>query len=229
MLAALKEPIDVQMVGEGEALDVVLALTGPVLIAVAAVIAAVVAARTANRRQRAQLDHDLDVRHREYVRDVLDDAAALAQQGLESTALLSGAVRVLEEERSAASDLDEIDADSDEAQAARDEVLKLQGKAYKSYEQALEKGREMMALFVRLGLAFGVRGAIPSAFDDLHDTTADRIDAWRAGIVGVRDEREIAACEMTIDLQTDAFATLMTLCEGWLDEQSPRRALGPSG
>src|SRR5690242_10801823 len=99
LIAATREPVEIEIVGGDGFIPILLTLLGPILVALAAVVAAFVAARTANRRQQRQLSHDLVVRSMEHIRDAIDTAVEGVHETVKAMADLELSVPAWEESK----------------------------------------------------------------------------------------------------------------------------------
>lgn len=221
LFAVAREPVEVQLVGDnGYGLDVVVAIIGPLLIALAAVVAAFVAAHTANRRQRAQLDHDLEVRHREYVRDVLDSSVELARRSMERVAAFKQSVEMLEGKRfaltAAVEDPEGSPSDQESARAALGGLLESYARSSSEAGRAIV---EMSAAHFRLGLALGLRHDVAAAFETLGDKADELVDSLSPGLSENRSEQARVDSSALDDEVGTAFGVFMARCEEWLAER----------
>lgn len=125
----MRSVIEVTLVGgESTALNVFLALAGPLLIASAAITAAVIARKTANERQQEQLAHDTlrqeralahdrEMRDRDFLRQTVSSALENAIQATESISELHAKVSKISERRRAAGAFAEDDKSEEHAAA----------------------------------------------------------------------------------------------------------------
>jgi hypothetical protein len=199
MLGALKEPIEFEVVGGGgDPLD----LLGPALIAGTAVFAAWLAARTANNRQREQLDHDRDMRDREDIRDTLDGSSERAETCLRGLRGFSAAIQAARPKGSE-EELDEADAEE-----LRKEVLNAQGQAHGHLQ-------EMIADLIRIGLRFPEEDPITECHMDLHDAYEEWYDAMAADWAGDSDDSKEDAVPQAEKAAAKAFEQFMLNCRAW--------------
>jgi hypothetical protein len=216
LIAAAQAPLEVRVVQEDEALHLLLSIGGPVLIALAAVFAAVIAARTANRRQQKQLDHDFEVRRREYVRHVLDSTVEDAQEMLDSETGLEMAIANLERRRpELLLKIEEGDAD-EQAGAALHSLLV---EAREAHAKARDDVLKMHGSGLRLNLALGIRHRISLAYLELRKLTSEALDLLSEGITENRTDEQIEASTSKEAAVGDAFAAFMTLSQNWLAER----------
>jgi hypothetical protein len=90
VLAALPQPIEVQEIGGDSLLE---SLTGPALIAIAAIVAAFVAAYVARRNHAHQLDHDRSLRDLDHARQSIGAAVETITETITAGTSLLGAAR----------------------------------------------------------------------------------------------------------------------------------------
>lgn len=114
-----------------------LGIPGFVFVAIAAVLASFVAAGVAIWRMRTELEHDRQMRNRDDARDTVYSALDAVDAAMEATALVEGAVEVIQESMGG--------DDSDP-----DEIKRLQEKASEEYRSAREHTIRIGMLATRL-------------------------------------------------------------------------------
>lgn len=202
--------------GDGKALHIVLALAGSAFVAIAAITAAFVAARTANRRQQAQLDHDIEVRRHEHIRDALDTAAERLYKAFEALAVYE--LRIDEAERARVElkkardrrDGNTSDLSQAEAQAglAHDEVET-------SRQEATPLLLAMQASEVQLKLRIGGDHPTVETYESAKLSFSEVRGALDKGRFQDRTDDEKAECEALGDESTSAFDKFLTATEAW--------------
>jgi hypothetical protein len=210
-------PVAVEVVGgDGKTLHIVLALAGSAFVAIAAIAAAVVAARTANRRQQAQLDHDMEVRRREHIRDALDQAAERLYELFEALAVYELRVEEAEQARSAfrtAEDMQEID------DALLREAETLVDDAHRELETAREESvpklLAVQASEFRLGLRIGRNHPTSVSYQKAKLGFGELRKALDSGRTRDRSDDENAECAKRDDESNAAYENFFVAAEAW--------------
>lgn len=216
LILAASEPIPIEVVGgDGKAFSLFSAVAGSLLVALAAVIAAIVAARTANKRQRAQLDHDTEVRRREHIRDALDDAAEKLYEAFEALAVYELRIGEAEDARK------RLETARDESSS--EEVLAVATKALDQLQGQIEEVREettslllaVQASEFRLSLRMGGEDPVVEAHLKVKESFRDLRRALDSGWQRSRTDEEIAACEKQGDESNGIYAQFFVAGERW--------------
>jgi hypothetical protein len=211
LLAALREPVEVQVIGgNSHALDIFLTVIGPLLIAGAAVFAARLAAKTANRRQQEQLEHDLEVRREEDVRDVLDDAVANVYEVSKAIAEAEAHIEELESQRDAAegntgsqSERELVKARFSNHRRATDEAV---DKAYGVLVEVVPKG-------IRVALRLGDKHQISEAHSAFVPASKEKLDILAKGTQRNRTREEKERTEAANQTGAAAYRDFLNACE----------------
>jgi hypothetical protein len=170
-------------------------LVGPVLLAATAIAAAWIAAKTANRRQAAQLAndqklqkeqlaYDREQRNRQHQRDTVDRAVGCVDAAMKAMAYYDTAISTYDSERTEYRETrDDESAPNSErlaaAEAFKEEMDRVHKRRESVFESSLELGSESLRLMLRFGKEHPIvtsHAALCKAFDahddvlrDLHD------------------------------------------------------------
>jgi hypothetical protein len=195
-------------------------LAAPALIAVAAVAAAIVAARTANRRQQAQLGHDLQVRRDEHVRDALDFAVEQVHDILSAVNRAELDVLELEETRpKLEATLNSSTASEADKNQAQKGLLELGIAVAEHAQRAHEASLEMIASSIRLNLRLGEDCAVADAHEALSDAWEKQLEALAKGHHENRSKSDLMAYETLDKNATEAYSNFYAACRSWLNRQ----------
>lgn len=212
MFARLREPVEVKLVGQ----DWIIGLVGPTLLAIAAIVAASLAAYVASRNHREQLDHDRALRERDHTRNVLDAAIEDVMATVERLSALSVATEAMEKKRDKYdATLQDDDADPDSKADARSGLTEISKTLSARSKETATKILEMHVGNGRLKLRFGVLGDIPVAHDELGDACRKYLKTLSLAASKNRTEEQEKETGEADTECTEAFATLMVLCEEW--------------
>ncbi len=208
--------VKIEQVGGGSLAD----LAGPALVAAAAVVAAFVAARTANARQRQQLDHDLVVRSIEHVRDAIDQAVEMVHDALLAFLDLEEAIPVPEQVNW--SELEAKLRDGGVSQREKSEirltVSSQRAAVRQAYGQAQKRIDDLRRPIMRLRLRLGKDHEIPVLLKSLQGrwvsmSAGFSLDAGRAGEIST-DRLVLRQKEL---LETsDVYDEFLSACHRWL-------------
>lgn len=209
VVARLREPIEVQVVGGDPGwLHILLVVTGPLLISLAAVMAAVVAAKTANRRQQAQLSHDLAVRREEDVRNVLDGAI---EHVYETTKMLSDLEVRIESLESELLEGGGIGAGSE------DNVARLGDAEYREIREAGTEVRdaliEMIGFTLRIELRLGKDDLVSKLHESLWELWNQECDLLFSALPKLRSEEQQTKVEKLEKELDDTQNKFFAACE----------------
>jgi hypothetical protein len=211
------EPIAVEAVGgDGKALHIILTLGGSALVAVAAISAAVVAARTANRRQQAQLDHDIEVRRHEHMRDALDRAAERLYETFEALAVYE--LRIDEAEKARA----ELKGAHDRENASPPDLNKTEAQVDHAHDEIEDARQESTPLLLaiqasefQLRLRIGSDHPTAKTYESAKLSFAGVRRALDNGRIRDRTDDEKSECETLGDESTSAYENFLAAAEAW--------------
>lgn len=217
LAAGKAKPIAVEVVGgDGKALHIILALAGSAFVAIAAVSAAVVAARTANRRQQAQLDHDIEVRRHGYIRDALDTAAERLYKAFEALTVYELRIDEAEKARADSKDLHDRE-NADESDLKQAEILV--DRAHDQIEDARQEATPLLlalqASEFQLKLRIGGGHATVRSYETAKVNFAAARKALDNGRIRDRTDEEKSECEALGDDSTSAFEDFLAAAEAW--------------
>jgi hypothetical protein len=199
MLAVLRGPIEVEVVGGGADL---IDFLGPALIALAAVFAAWLAAHTANRRQQEQLNHDRSLRERELLRNTLDEVVESATRCIRELSEFSARGQVGDKQQDEGSAEDKLDALAVELMEAEDRTHALT--------------LEMWSNTLRLHLRLPEKHPITIS----HEELVDACRAWYKTLAATGTKRrrtaeQVAAESDAKDAASAAFSVFMDASRDW--------------
>lgn len=218
ILAARKaEPIAVEVVGgDGTFLHVLLALGGSAFVAIAAIFAAVVAARTANQRQRAQLDHDSEVRRREHIRDALDTAAERLYEAFEALTVYQLRIEEAEKARAALKKARDNETTSpDASDKAKTLVDHMHDEIKEARQQSTPQLLAVQASEFQLKLRIGNDHPIVKAYGSAKLGFAEIRKALDNGRVRDRTDDEKSTYEEVDKESATAYADFLDASEAW--------------
>lgn len=198
MLAVLREPVEVKLVGGGADL---IDFLGPALIALAAVCAAWLAAHTANKRQQEQLDHDRTLRERELLRNTLDEVVESATRCIRELSEFSARAQVGDKQQDEGSAEDKLDALAVELMEAEDRTHALT--------------LEMWSNTLRLHLRLPQSHPITISHEDLVDACRDWYKTLAATGTERRTAEQVAAESDAKDAASAAFSVFMEASRAW--------------
>jgi hypothetical protein len=216
LAAGEAKPIAVEVVGgDDKALHIILALAGSGFVAVAAISAAVVAARTANRRQQAQLDHDIEVRRHEHMRDALDNAAERLYNAFEALAVYELRIDEAEKARAALKE-----AQGDEQAQAESQVDTAHAEVEDARHITTPLLLAMQASEFQLKLRIGGDNPTVRAYESAKVSFAAVRNALDKGSVRDRTDDEKSECDALDAESTSAYEEFLAAAEAWNDERT---------
>ena len=218
MILAAHQPLQVEQVGQGFA-DFLIGLAGPALISCAAVIAAYIAAKTAYKRQRAQLAHDLTVRSIEHIRDAIDQAVEVVHETSKAFADFRLSIPDWEEKRPGLeAELEADDTSPDARQKARDDLVAMLDEVTDEHGAAIDRLVEMVAMETRLKLRLGSNNDIPQLTSSLRAAWQRFAASLMVGQTDFRSSEQIEETE-AIEAEADGlYSEFHLACERWLTE-----------
>ncbi|HET8956189.1 MAG TPA: hypothetical protein VFN18_11080 [Solirubrobacterales bacterium] len=233
-LAAI-ELVGLKLVGDRPLVVEAGPLIGSLIIALVAGYAARLAARTANKHQAEQLEHDTKrqeeafardaerlerqlehdraVRRREHVRDALDGAIELLGEVTERQGDLLGAVEWCEERR------EEPQLDEEGEAGRGDQQSSVAIGAQKVQGAFLEAGRKLYEMYPagsRLKVRLGSQHEICEKYDELIEAWKAALDSLQPVLVRNRSDVEKTESVEANNLANLRFAEFMVVCEAWL-------------
>jgi hypothetical protein len=234
----LSQPFEVELVG-GEWWAALIPLVGPFVIALGALAGAWLTVRTADRRHRAQLEHDQDLqqrrlehdrklrrlelehdrtlRYREHVYGILDDVIERTQELVSSVNMWDHRITTTESDRSEF-ELREREAPTD---VDRENVRR------KRVERDFELLRERAELYtslangwgdnIRLSLRLGKHHDLAKLHEGLLEALKSRAEVVSTDVPPLvnRTTEQIKADEQRMDQISDAQASFLEACEAW--------------
>jgi hypothetical protein len=215
--ASKVEPIAVEVVGgDGKFLHVLLALGGSAFVATAAIFAAIVAARTANQRQRAQLDHDSEVRRREHIRDALDTAAERLYEAFEALAVYELRIEEGEKARAALKKARDHEATSpDDLDQAKTLVDHIHDQIEEAIQQSASQLLAVQASEFQLKLRIGNDHPIVKAYERAKLGFAEIRKALDNGRIRDRTDGEKSTYEEVDKESATAYSDFLDASEVW--------------
>jgi hypothetical protein len=216
VIAALTEPVQVQTVGESW----VLLLAGPAMVALAAIGAAMVAARTANKRQREQLAHDLVVRREEHTRDAVDGALETVTETVGRVTELESGIRAAESVRPGLEDAArKVSGDDALHEKVLAELNNVEEKLRSLHREANARLVDMRVHGLRLRLRLE-SDRIPSLYKRAADTLDRHREALAPGIERALSDREKDAIKAMDADGTSDVAAVMAACASWFQRDA---------
>jgi hypothetical protein len=192
--------IKVRLVEDQSTLHLMIALAGPVFVAVAAVTAAAIAARTAGRRQERQLLHDRDIRREEHRRDAVDTAVEIAN-GVRGHYVVFRSIFKSRERLDPEESAEKFEAASERLSAAWDEMS--------------EGMEEFLNATVRLQLRFPREHPIIEAARALVDLWA-ALASVTGPLARASDEQSRELLKSADDECGKGYEQFMDTCAAWL-------------
>jgi hypothetical protein len=205
-------------------------LVGPVLLAATAIIAAWIAAKTANKRQAAQLAHDRELqkaqfaydreqRNRQDARDAVDGAVKVTDDAVRVMAEFFAAIVSGDESRhinraTAAALAQGPTTPDGPAQRLTEELEVLRGLNRALFDTSIEMTSQSLRLSLRLGLHHPIvetHDAFRAAFNNRHQAM---VPLYNRSIT--EDDR--VAFEAAEQSSSDAHEAFVEACREWLME-----------
>lgn len=199
---------------------------GSVLIAAAAAFAALLAAISASVRQRAQLQHDRELREREHIRDTLDSQVGEVQQSLRVLMRFRASVSTFEEpyHRELAREVPSREEGRSKAQDKDAPGSEQQGDIVKRWRDARRASHEALlkrrAGTTRLRLRLGRRAAITKHHDQFVDGYSKLHRSLGPPLDEPRSSEEKADEDAAYEEMKQAYQDFLRACERWFDEGS---------
>jgi hypothetical protein len=221
LAAVFNEPVEVQVVGgNSQALEILLTLIAPMLIAGAAVMAARIAAATANKRQREQLAHDLIVRSMQHIRDAIDEAVEIVYEGSKAVADFSISIPLWEVSRPALeAQLVDEEASPEAKKMAKERLMSELGEVTSEHGGTLDQLSELLASSTRLKLRLGSNHEIPKLAESLRRAWAELTALLIKGQTASRTPEEITETEEKEHEADGIYSEFHLACERWLTER----------
>ncbi|HEX6667900.1 MAG TPA: hypothetical protein VF081_15055 [Solirubrobacterales bacterium] len=174
---------------------------GSLFVAVAAVLAASLAAFVAIRNTRKQLEHDRELRNREHIRDVLDEASKVAGDCYQDT--VQYLARLLTLDEGLRRDPDAPHAGIRLATVDAQEALTSQLQTMSTEQRRLQ---------IRIGGAHPIASAFARAALSMAEVVTT------VPIPTVLDPRAIEQREARADAVCEAYARYIDACHDWFSE-----------
>jgi hypothetical protein len=219
MLALLPQPLEVESVGG----SFLAGLAGPALVALAAVVAAWIAAKTANRRQKEQLAHDLAVRSLEHIRDAIDVVVVSVHEGTKLVADFCLAIPIWEENRPLLeAALTNNDLDPGVREKVHADLVDGLDEVTNEHAAVLDQIADLIGGITRLALRLGKLHEVTKRADELREAWTDLAALLILGQGRNRSAAEVARTEAKEADADAAYSQFHLACESWLTE--PREA-----
>jgi hypothetical protein len=233
------EVFGIEWVGDRPLLVQLGPLIGSLFVALVAAYAARLAAKTANDRQREQLEHsvnrqreqlahdserqaeelehDREMRKQEHARGALDSAIELVSEAQDSVAGVIGNAEWVESQRSEYQATLEDDEVAEEEKSELLESMSQEGAGLRGEVLAAKsKVLEMYGAAVRLKLRLGYGHVIGTTYEKLMYAWIGLLDALDVASGRNRSEEEKAALSTANEEVSGHYSELMVECESWL-------------
>jgi hypothetical protein len=209
-------------------------LIGSGMIAITAIIAAIIAARTANRRQAAQLAHDRELqsklqterlaydreqRNRQHIRDTIDDALRGVDDAIRTIAEFEARIVVEDGQRSARRKIVDGEAAASPAQleeatqALRAEIDALDADSVAVADMLIKLAFQNTRLAIRLG----GNHAITTGLQELRQSYSARNSALQGLYKRSLTDKDRLDAKSKADSFNDAVIPFFKACRAWFE------------